>query len=174
MIGEKRSKENRDKNRREADDNQDSITAEAARAPPDAGSAGATLHKNSSKHSPNNWQDKENPMPCEYREPPFVMPRFRVRKTYRKQSDLSRHKDAYEDVKAGDWLRKAGDKHGIKHCSLLRYLRKRHASSHYIQRADLEKSGFNAPVLISGLTETTQKVGFSYDCHNCDSDLSLT
>ncbi|GBP86135.1 hypothetical protein EVAR_62297_1 [Eumeta japonica] len=40
-----------------------------------------------------------------------------------------------------------------KHCSLLRYLRKRHASNHHIQRADAGKSGFNAPVVKSGLTK---------------------
>ncbi|GBP82143.1 hypothetical protein EVAR_62196_1 [Eumeta japonica] len=75
----------------------------------------------------------------------------------KRQSDLSRYKDAYEEVKAGDSLRKAADKHGINHCSLLRYLRKRLASSH-IQRADPENSGFNAPVVNSELTKTAQVV----------------
>ncbi|GBP63387.1 hypothetical protein EVAR_56498_1 [Eumeta japonica] len=86
------------------------------------------------------------------------MPRVRVRKTYGGQNDLSRYKDAYDEVKAEDSLRKAADKHGINHCSFLRYLRKRHATSHYIQKADPKKSGFNAPVVDSGLTKTAQKV----------------
>ncbi|XP_011136537.2 uncharacterized protein LOC105181464 [Harpegnathos saltator] len=56
------------------------------------------------------------------------MPRVRARKTSRGQVDLSRYKDAYEEVKAGDSLRKAAEKHGVNHCSLLRYIRKRDAS----------------------------------------------
>ncbi|KAG5881021.1 hypothetical protein JTB14_018043 [Gonioctena quinquepunctata] len=56
------------------------------------------------------------------------MPRVRVRKTSRGQIELSRYRDAYEEVKAGDSLRNAADKHGINHCSLLRYIRKRDAS----------------------------------------------
>ncbi|KAG5870860.1 hypothetical protein JTB14_032388 [Gonioctena quinquepunctata] len=56
------------------------------------------------------------------------MPRVRVRKTPRGQIELSRYRDAYEEVKAGDSLRNAADKHGINHCSLLRYIRKRDAS----------------------------------------------
>lgn len=56
------------------------------------------------------------------------MPRVRVRKTSRGQVNLSRYKDAFEDVRAGDSLRKAADKHGVNHCSLLRYIRKRDAS----------------------------------------------
>ncbi|GBP70020.1 hypothetical protein EVAR_39603_1 [Eumeta japonica] len=73
------------------------------------------------------------------------MPKVHVRKTSREQSDLSRYKDAYEEFKVGDLLRKAADKHRIYHCSVLRYLRKRHALSHYIQRTDPETSGFIAP-----------------------------
>ncbi|KAG5870486.1 hypothetical protein JTB14_001680 [Gonioctena quinquepunctata] len=56
------------------------------------------------------------------------MPRVRVRKTSRGQIELSRYRDAYEEVKAGDSLRNAADKHGINHCSLLRYIRKHDAS----------------------------------------------
>ncbi|KAG5888828.1 hypothetical protein JTB14_000101 [Gonioctena quinquepunctata] len=56
------------------------------------------------------------------------MPRVRVRKTSRGQIELSRYRDAYEEVKAGDSLRNAADKHGINYCSLLRYIRKRDAS----------------------------------------------
>ncbi|KAG5895696.1 hypothetical protein JTB14_021389 [Gonioctena quinquepunctata] len=56
------------------------------------------------------------------------VPRVRVRKTSRGQIELSRYRDAYEEVKAGDSLRNAADKHGINHCSLLRYMRKRDAS----------------------------------------------
>ncbi|KAG5896732.1 hypothetical protein JTB14_014608 [Gonioctena quinquepunctata] len=56
------------------------------------------------------------------------MPRVRVRKTSRGQIELSRYRDAYEEVKAGDSLRNAAGKHGINHCSLLRYIRKRDAS----------------------------------------------
>ncbi|KAG5887182.1 hypothetical protein JTB14_028985 [Gonioctena quinquepunctata] len=55
------------------------------------------------------------------------MPRVRVRKTSRGQIEVSRYRDAYEEVKAGDSLRDAADKHGINHCSLLRYIRKRDA-----------------------------------------------
>ncbi|KAG5870019.1 hypothetical protein JTB14_013871 [Gonioctena quinquepunctata] len=56
------------------------------------------------------------------------MPRVRVRKTSRGQIELSRYRDAYEEVKAGDSLLNAADNHGINHCSLLRYIRKRDAS----------------------------------------------
>ncbi|KAG5882926.1 hypothetical protein JTB14_012653 [Gonioctena quinquepunctata] len=56
------------------------------------------------------------------------MPRVRVRKTSRGQIGLSRYRDAYEEVKAGDSLRNAADKHGMNHCFLLRYIRKRDAS----------------------------------------------
>lgn len=52
---------------------------------------------------------------------------------------MSRYKDAYDDVKTGDSLRKAADKHGINHCSLLRYIRKRDASD----KGD-ESMGFRA------------------------------
>lgn len=55
------------------------------------------------------------------------MPRVRVRKTSRGQVDLSRYKDAYEEVKAGNSLRKAAEKHALDHCSLFRYIRKRDA-----------------------------------------------
>ncbi|GBP79476.1 hypothetical protein EVAR_59150_1 [Eumeta japonica] len=82
----------------------------------------------------------------------------RIRKTSRGQSDLSRYKDAYEAVKAGDSLQKAGGKNGMNYCPLLRYLRKRHTSRHYTQRADQEKSGLNATVVNSGLAKTAQKV----------------
>ncbi|GBP46529.1 hypothetical protein EVAR_45949_1 [Eumeta japonica] len=73
------------------------------------------------------------------------MPRVRVRKTSRGQSNLSRYKDAYEEVEAGDSLRKAGDKRAINHCFLLRYSRKRHASSHCIQQQIRRK----APVTLA-------------------------
>lgn len=56
------------------------------------------------------------------------MPRVRARKTLRGQVDLSKYKEAYEEVKAGDSLRKSAEKHGVNHCSLLRYIRKRDAS----------------------------------------------
>jgi hypothetical protein len=56
------------------------------------------------------------------------MPRVRARKTLRGQVDLSRYKDAYEEVKAGDSLRKAVEKNGMNRCSLLRYIQKRDAS----------------------------------------------
>ncbi|KAG5897877.1 hypothetical protein JTB14_000757 [Gonioctena quinquepunctata] len=56
------------------------------------------------------------------------MPRVRLRKTSRGQIELSKYRDAYEEVKAGDSLRNAADKHGINHCFLLRYIRKRDAS----------------------------------------------
>lgn len=56
------------------------------------------------------------------------MPRERKRKTSRGLIDLSQYKDAYDDVKAGDSLRKAAEKHGVNHCSLLRYIRKRDES----------------------------------------------
>ncbi|XP_041968550.1 jerky protein homolog-like [Aricia agestis] len=56
------------------------------------------------------------------------MPRVRVRKTSRGEINLSSYSNAYEEVKAGDSLRKAADKHGINHCSLLRYIRKRDVS----------------------------------------------
>ncbi|GBP06559.1 hypothetical protein EVAR_92556_1 [Eumeta japonica] len=79
------------------------------------------------------------------------MPRVRLRKTL--QSDLSRYKDAYKEVKAGELPRKAADKRGTDHCCLLRYLRKRHASVIVFR----EKSGVNAPVTNSGLTRTAQK-----------------
>ncbi|GBP19562.1 hypothetical protein EVAR_102110_1 [Eumeta japonica] len=76
----------------------------------------------------------------------------RMIKTDKEQSDLSRYKDAYEEVKPRDSLVKAADNHGINHCFLLRCLQKRDASSPYIQRADTEESGFKAPVVDSGLT----------------------
>ncbi|CAG9133859.1 unnamed protein product [Plutella xylostella] len=56
------------------------------------------------------------------------MPRVRVRKTLRAQIDLLQYKNAYEEVKAGYSLRTAAEKHGVNHCSLLRYVRKRDAS----------------------------------------------
>ncbi|XP_050549651.1 uncharacterized protein LOC118268371 [Spodoptera frugiperda] len=56
------------------------------------------------------------------------MPRVRVRKTSRGQIDLSKYKDAYEEVKTGGSLRKSAEKHGLNHCSLLRYIRKRDVS----------------------------------------------
>ncbi|KAH9627647.1 hypothetical protein HF086_009797 [Spodoptera exigua] len=56
------------------------------------------------------------------------MPRVRVRKTSRGNIDLSSYSNAYEEVKAGETLRKAAEKHGINHCSLLRYIRKRDAT----------------------------------------------
>ncbi|GBP56897.1 hypothetical protein EVAR_41646_1 [Eumeta japonica] len=86
------------------------------------------------------------------------MPRISVKKTSRAQSDLSRYKDAYEEVKAGNSLRKAADNQRINHCPLLRYLRNRRASSHFIKRTDPEKSGFNVPVVNRGLTKTASKV----------------
>ncbi|KAG5890315.1 hypothetical protein JTB14_032825 [Gonioctena quinquepunctata] len=64
------------------------------------------------------------------------MPRVRVRKTSRGQIELSRYRHAYEEVKAGDSLRNAADKHGINHCSLLRYIRKRDASGEDDQVTD--------------------------------------
>ncbi|GBP79095.1 hypothetical protein EVAR_103520_1 [Eumeta japonica] len=85
---------------------------------------------------------------------PFAPKRVRVKKSNpRGQNDLSTYKDAHEEVKPEVSLRKAADKHGINHCSLLRYLRKRHASSHYNQRTYPEKSGLNAAVVNSGLTK---------------------
>ncbi|GBP06663.1 hypothetical protein EVAR_92623_1 [Eumeta japonica] len=69
------------------------------------------------------------------------MLRVRLRKTL--QSDLSRCKDAYKEVKAGESPRKAADKRGVDHCCLLRYQRKRHASVIILR----EKSGVNAPVV---------------------------
>ncbi|GBP25999.1 hypothetical protein EVAR_84559_1 [Eumeta japonica] len=98
------------------------------------------------------------------------MPRVRVRKTSKGQSDLSRYKDAYEEAKAEDSPRKAADKRGINHCSLLKYLRKRNASSHYIQRADPEKSGFNAPIVNSWLTIIAQKLKNAVDERHRASD----
>lgn len=56
------------------------------------------------------------------------MPRVRVRKTSRGHTSLSNYSDAYEEVKAGYSLRKAAEKHGLNHCSLLRYIKKRDAS----------------------------------------------
>ncbi|XP_028172047.1 uncharacterized protein LOC114361250 [Ostrinia furnacalis] len=56
------------------------------------------------------------------------MPRVRVKKTSRGETDLSSYSTAYEEVKAGDSLRKAAQKYSINHCSLLRYIRKRDAS----------------------------------------------
>lgn len=55
----------------------------------------------------------------------FKMPRQRVRKTTRGQSDLSLYKDAYDEVKTGKSLRKAAEKYGVNYVSLLRYVRKR-------------------------------------------------
>ncbi|GBP24864.1 hypothetical protein EVAR_14197_1 [Eumeta japonica] len=86
------------------------------------------------------------------------MPRIRVRKTSKGQSDWSRYKDALEEVNAGDSQRKAAHKQGINHYSLLKYLRKQSASSHYIQIADPKKSGFNAPVANNELTKTRKVV----------------
>lgn len=53
------------------------------------------------------------------------MPRIRVRKTQRGQSDLSSYAAAYEDVKQGTSLRVASERHGVNRMSLWRYLRKR-------------------------------------------------
>ncbi|GBP34286.1 hypothetical protein EVAR_13425_1 [Eumeta japonica] len=85
------------------------------------------------------------------------MPRVRVKKTFRGQSNLSRYKNTFEEVEAEDSLRKAADKRGTNHCSLLRYLRKRHASSQS-QRTDSDESLFIAPVVNNGITKTAQNM----------------
>ncbi|CAH2091393.1 unnamed protein product [Euphydryas editha] len=56
------------------------------------------------------------------------MPRISVRKTSRGQIELSKYKDAYDEVKAGESIRKAAKKHGVNYCSLLRYILKRDTS----------------------------------------------
>lgn len=53
------------------------------------------------------------------------MPRKRVKKTARGQIDISRYKDAYDDLKAGGSLRTTAEKYGVNYVSLLRYKRKR-------------------------------------------------
>lgn len=55
------------------------------------------------------------------------MPRKRVRKTSRGESDILWYKNAYDEVKLGTSLRKAAEKYGINYVSLLRYKRKRDA-----------------------------------------------
>lgn len=57
------------------------------------------------------------------------MPRKRVRKTSRGESDLLLYKNAYEEVKIGTSLRRAAEKYGINYVSLLRYKRKRDAAN---------------------------------------------
>lgn len=53
------------------------------------------------------------------------MPRKRIRKTSRGESDILLYKNAYDDVKLGASLRQAAEKFGINYVSLLRYKRKR-------------------------------------------------
>lgn len=53
------------------------------------------------------------------------MPRKRVRKTSRGESDIVSYRNAYDEVKRGSSLRQAAVKYGVNYISLLRYKRKR-------------------------------------------------
>ena len=52
------------------------------------------------------------------------MPRKRIRKTLRGESDIMLYKNAYDEVKLGVSLRRAAEKYGVNYVSLLRYKRK--------------------------------------------------
>lgn len=52
------------------------------------------------------------------------MPRKRIRKTLRGESDITLYKNAYDEIKLGISLRRAAEKYGVNYVSLLRYKRK--------------------------------------------------
>lgn len=57
------------------------------------------------------------------------MPRKRIRKTSRGESDILSYNNAYDEVKLGASLRQAAEKYGVNYVSLLRYKRKMEAAN---------------------------------------------
>lgn len=72
------------------------------------------------------------------------MPRKRIRKTTRGNTDITDFENAYDEHKKGTSLRRSAEIYGINHCTLLRYIKKRTAAIEEGATKETVKMGYVA------------------------------